>query len=616
MSYYSINWAKALSDLQTKQELLVEAQKHYEFTLQASDRARVRDLQKSIWVSFSARALAVRQVSTNSGNKTPGPDGILWDSPTKRWEAIQILKVLAEKPADYRASPVQRASISKADGKKLRPLGIPNMIDRAVQTLAIYSTDPIVEERSDSSSYGFRKGRNAHDAMAKIRHLLDKDWSPQYVLDADIEACFDRIQHAFLLEHTPILYPEILEQWLQAGTLEGEIFKATSEGTPQGGPISPMLCNIALNSLEDTVKKAGLQMLPKTRSPKVNLVRYADDFVVTADCIDRCKGLQDVVSSFLMERGLQLNEEKTQIRSTKEGFTFLGFQVQQLAYDSRKNNKNKSEFRLVITPSHKSIARYKKMVKDGLTNQNQNLLGILRDLNPKLRGWGNYFRCSYHSTRVFDQLTQFTWHAMLKWGMRKHPRRGKGWIIENYTRKSNWYHRHWCYVPPKDSKDSKETPTFLMDVGTFKDIKIFHMKNKVNPYLSADRKYLEERLKKHYGGNREDDVGVREIVARLQGHKCLVCEQSLYEWTPEKVEIHHIVPLKDGGTWKYSNLVVLHETCHKQVTYSPIVAKAVARIRDQQVARSKSPSSNPEKGDSSGSDSESLAPMIFPHDES
>jgi RNA-directed DNA polymerase len=202
------------------------------------------------------------------------------------------------------------------------------MIDRAVQALYHLGVDPVVETKSDPNSFGFRKNRSTQDAITAIRSLLDKKTHPQWILKADISKCFDKISHDFLIENTPICHKVVLEQWLKSGVMEELNYMETEEGTPQGGIISPTLCNIALNGIENLIKKANPSK--KGKSPGVHVIRYADDMIITGKTQDIAIKNKNILAEFLAERGLQLNEKKTLITHIKEGFDFLGFNIRRM----------------------------------------------------------------------------------------------------------------------------------------------------------------------------------------------------------------------------------------------------------------------------------------------
>lgn len=569
-SYENVNWQRARSELLTNQEKLVEAYR-------SKNKEAVKQKQLQIIHSFAARSMAIREVVSTKGGKTPGTDGILFDSPAKRWAAIQNLKYIAEHPKEYIASPVKRVMIPKGVGSsEKRPLGIPTLIDRSLQRLYLYSIDPIVEDSSDPNSFGFRKYRNAHHAIVKTRHLLEKDWSPRYILDADIEKCFDKIHHEFIKKHTPIIHPEILESWLNSGILIGDVFYDSNEGVPQGGVISPLLCNIALNGLEEVVKGKGEETYRSIRKKgdkklsKLHVVRFADDFIVTGSSPQLIQEISPVIEKFLLKRGLRLHPKKTKLVTTDEGFDFLGFTLIRRDYNPRLNNLNRSKTRILILPSSKSKAKFLQLIKMGI-DKSKPIESIIRELNPRIRGWGNYFRISYHSTRKFKVLADLVWHKMWKWARSKHRQRNAEWIFGNYTSVSKWRTRHWgAYF-------NSSSPMFLQDLSTMTPLNIFHMPSGLNPYVNEERRVLELRIWKDYKG--DENGTLREKVLRSQGGLCLVCSSSILG-SEENIELHHIQSILDGGTWSYKNLCLLHETCHKQVTLDKLLNKKVAHRRN------------------------------------
>lgn len=172
----------------------------------------VYQLQRQLLVSFAARAIAVRRVVTNSGSKTPGVDKVLWNTPLERMKAVAFLRDITHAPKECQAQPLKRVWIPKERSTELRPLGIPTLIDRAAQAVYQMAIDPIVEFESDPNSYGFRVYRSGQDAITRLRTLLDKKNSPEWILEADVAKCFDRISHKFLLEKTPIYDKSALEQ--------------------------------------------------------------------------------------------------------------------------------------------------------------------------------------------------------------------------------------------------------------------------------------------------------------------------------------------------------------------------------------------------------------------
>ena len=259
-TWHEINWKKAHRKVRKLQVRIAKAAK-------AGRYNRVKSLQWILTHSYSAKVIAVKRVTENQGKMTPGIDGILWNTPDKKITAAKDLK-----RRGYSAKSLRRIHIPKKNGKK-RPISIPVMKDRGMEALYLQALDPVSETLADNYSYGFRKERCTADAIKKCHINLSRKCSPEWVLEADIKNCFDKISHKWLLKNIPI-DKEILKDWLKAGYVEkGKLFP-TEEGTRQGGIISPTLANMTLDGLEKELKRK----FPTHKGKKVNLVRYADDF--------------------------------------------------------------------------------------------------------------------------------------------------------------------------------------------------------------------------------------------------------------------------------------------------------------------------------------------------
>src|SRR5215510_13660667 len=265
--WHSISWKKVWRTVRRLQARIVKAVAEGRWN-------KVKALVYLLTHSFSGRALAILRVVNNSGAKTAGVDGVLWNTPESKSAAFATLR-----RHGYRPQPLRRVYIPKSNGQK-RPLGIPTMRDRALQALYLLGLDPIGEAQADPNSYGFRLQRSCADALVQCHRLLCHRYSPGYVLEGDIKACFDQISHAWLLTHVP-MDRAVLAQWLKAGYLEKDVFFATTDGTPQGGVISPALANRTLDGLESLLaRRFGATRRQRERN-RVHLVRYADDFVIT-----------------------------------------------------------------------------------------------------------------------------------------------------------------------------------------------------------------------------------------------------------------------------------------------------------------------------------------------
>ncbi len=221
VDWSAIHWQKVHENVRRLQARIVKA-------TQAGKWGKVKALQRLLTHSFSGKALAVRRVTENQGKHTPGVDGDIWDTPTKKAAAIGALR-----QHSYHPRPLRRVYIPKANGK-LRPLSIPTMFDRAMQALYLLALDPVAEVQADPNSYGFRKERACADAIKQTFTTLSKRTSAPWIFEGDIAACFDKIDHSWLETHAPI-DKAILHQWLKAGFIDKHVLHPTNEGTPQGG---------------------------------------------------------------------------------------------------------------------------------------------------------------------------------------------------------------------------------------------------------------------------------------------------------------------------------------------------------------------------------------------
>lgn len=431
-----------------------------------------KKLQYLLVNSFYAKLLAVRQVTTNKGKKTPGIDNILWSTPARKY--INALKLTNRK---YKSKPLKRVYISKTNGKK-RPLGIPTMYDRAIQALYAMALDPIAETKADIVSFGFRKYRSCDDAKEYLFKLLSKKISAQWVLEGDIRGCFDNISHEWLKENV-VMDKKILHQFLKSGFIHSEKFFSTVKGTPQGGIISPILANITLDGLEMLLKKKywtnsrGTINRKYNRVNKINLVRYADDFVVTATNKEVLKEAKELIEEFLRERGLELSKEKTKITHINTGFNFLGW------------NFKKYNDKLIIKPSKESyksiINQIRKVIKKNRTIKQENLIKIL---NSKIRGWCNYHK-SACSKKSYQSLDKDIFYALWGWAKRRHPNKPKQWLKDRYWITNN--NRDWIF------SDGNIKLIFASDTRIVRHRLI---KFSANPYLKEyDRYYIDRKLK-------------------------------------------------------------------------------------------------------------------------
>jgi len=552
-NWHTLPWSEIIKKVQDLQNQIVKAHLNNNMSL-------VYKLQNKLVSSFEGRALAIRKIVTNSGAKTPGIDKILWKTPEDRFKAIEELGLITKNPNKYKSSPLKRVMIPKNNSKELRPLGIPTMIDRAVQSVYYLAVDPVVEANSDKFSFGFRKHRSQHDAIAYIRTLLDKAHSPEFVLETDISKCFDRISHETLMKNTPICHKHVLKEWLKSGYIFENKLHTTEEGTPQGGIISPMLCNLALNGLEHAIRtEFPPRKKVSDKTPKINLIRYADDLIVTGVNKEILIKVKQIIENFLKIRGLELKPAKTRIVTIYEGFDFLGFNIKRKPFNPRLNNSTEQKTVLIIKPSNKAVKSIKTRIRDIILNKRLEITVIIKEINPVLRGWGNYFNISYHSQDTFIKIGHLVWNSMMKWVKKKHPSQSINKAVSKYIIKGKTSSNHKWVWGMKKKDENKVNKLVIINLAEIKPRKHTLLKLDLNPYLLENLAYFNQRL------ITKNSAKFREVIFKKYNHQCPICLDSLHNG--EKVELHHIKPVKEGGKYTVSNIQPLHQICHISITH-------------------------------------------------
>ena len=355
-----INFIKAEKSVKKLQRRIAEAYQNQRYDV-------VITLQHKLLHSFYAKALAVKRVSSiNKGKYTPGIDNVLWDTPELKFEAIASLNRRGYKP-----SPLKRIYIPKKDGGE-RPLSIPTMRDRAMQTLYKFALEPIAEVTADSSSYAYRPKRNCRNAVAQCCEILSKDRSIEWVLKLDIKSCFDNISHEWLLNHI-FADKVMLHKIITTPYMNDLILHQTTNGVPQGGPLSSVLCNMTLDGLEN--------LLSEQFGNDVHIIRYADDILILGNLKPfLVHSVAPVIKNFLAERNLALSEHKTKIFHTENGFDFLSWNIY------REQDK------IISVPTRVSINRLLAQIEHILLEDTSlPTKDRITKVCSVVRGWFNYY---------------------------------------------------------------------------------------------------------------------------------------------------------------------------------------------------------------------------------
>jgi RNA-directed DNA polymerase len=355
---------------------------------------KVKALQWLLTHTYSAKAIAIKKITTNQGKRAPGVDGIVLKSSEEK-----ALRINSLKRRDYHPLPLRRIYIPKAGNKKkLRPLGIPTMRERGMQALYTFALLPMSETTADWNSYGFRPERSTADAIEALFKKLCRKDAPEWILEGDIKGCFDNISHEWMLKNI-CTDTTVLEKWLKAGYMEKAELFPTEKGTPQGGIPSPTLANLVLDGIEDLLGRHynALNRYGKRKqlSPHgIHFVRYANDFVVIAKSRDTLeKEVYPMIGMFLGERGLELS----------------------------KDNGYRHTIKAMATATQEAL---------------------IQKLNPKIIGWANYHRSAV-SKEIYAKVDNEIWKALWKWSVRRHPNKNKGWIHAKYFRKIK--ERNHCF---------------------------------------------------------------------------------------------------------------------------------------------------------------------------
>lgn len=523
----SIDWNKAETYVNRLQVRIAKATQDKKWNT-------VKRLQYLLTHSYYAKVLAVRKITTNKGKNTPGVDKELWSTP-----ASKMRGALSLTDKNYKAKPLRRVFIEKKGKKAKRPLGIPCMYDRAMQALYALALDPVAEVTADTKSFGFRKGRSCHDACEYIFTALSRKICAEWVLEGDIKGCFDHISHEWLIDNIP-MDRSVLKQFLKAGfVFENELFP-TDDGTPQGGVISPILANMALDGMQKVLSdrfhtnRLGKVDFRFKNAHKVNLVRYADDFIVTAATKEIAEEAKVLIREFLKTRGLELSEEKTTITHINDGFDMLGWTFR------------KFKGKLIVKPSKKSIKNFVASLSETILKRGKAWKQevLIEKLNQQIRGWTNYHQ-SVCASEAFAHIDYVLYELLWRWAKRRHPHKGKWWVSLNYWHRRG--NRNWVF-----STEDKE----LLRVDHISIVRHTKVRINANPYF--DTQYFLDRRFEH-GMKRLS--GRFKLIWKNQNGCCYHCGMPM-EISDDR-EIFYKVAKSAGGKDEVPNMAYVHKSCQQ-----------------------------------------------------
>lgn len=571
------------------------------------------------WLTkLDLRVFAIESVYRSSGNLTPGVDNLT----LKRENLLDYLEKLKyNNLKHYKVDQIRKVYISKGNND-FRPLGIPTIKDRIVQTLFVQILEPVIDVHADNNNFGFRKGRNPHQAIGLLSKLLclkpahqkrhnDKRYftHSKYILNIAIEKFFDKVHHDWLLKNYPFPsnFVNILEDWLSGEIIYQSEYETPVSGFPQGSIIGPSLANFTLNGLEkETVpnkatafdeekfnyyESKGLTYSKSSSTVRKTItcftVRYADDFVVVVNDREQAKIINDKIDAFLQERGLNKNPIKSKVLKWENnvkfdylGFTFhyiLGKRFSKITMQ-RRHDKNFVRSGLYVYPSKLEIQSFKNKIKETIkSNLNVSPSRLVNILNPIIRNWGNYFGIG--TLRIFSRLDHYIWYRIWRYLRRKYKKVSTKNLVSRYfqgvqTPSGRTWQFHGTFNSVnKDTMKRKGSVAWILLLSQLNKPVPAQMFSPSKALVKSTY-YIEDSLVNEYNlkvvklRSKEKSVEKWSLLYNRQEGLCRICGQNLGYLTSENLEIHHLemvsqLDIGDSSLKDIDNLQLVHKSCHK-----------------------------------------------------